>query len=86
MEDDFLSVELLIHKNIEVVLLFLDIDWDIHTVSADFNWDRLRIVLILEEESKVLTDRSQFQWYEGELNLCARVPINLSGSFKRDLG
>ena len=85
MQDDLLSVELLIDQDIQIVLFLLDIDRHINTPTTDLDWDRLGVVLVLKEQCEVLIDLGELHWNEGELNLRAGVPIDLCGSLEGDL-
>jgi len=54
VQDDFLSVELLVDENVQVVLLLLNIDGHINASSIDGDRNRFRVILVLQEESKAL--------------------------------
>ena len=71
MQDDLLSIELLIDQNIQVVLLLLDIDWNINTSTRHFDWNWLSVILILEEECEVLAYCCQLKGHKCELDLSA---------------
>ena len=86
MQDDFLSVELLIDKHIQVVLFLLDVNGHINARTSDCNRDRLRVVLVLEEECESLRHLSQLHRYESELDLRATVTVNLCCALEADLG
>lgn len=69
MQDDPLSIELLVHKNIQIIFLFFDVDGYVNTLSTDRNWDWLSVVLVFEEQGKLLLNFGQFIWDEDQLNL-----------------
>ena len=71
MQDNLLSIELLIDHNIQVVLLLLDIDWNINTSTRHFDWNWLSVILILEEEGEVLAYCCQLKGHKSELDLSA---------------
>lgn len=54
MQDDLFTIELLVDKHVQVVLFLLYVDWYINTSAVDRDWDRLRVVLVLKEESEPL--------------------------------
>lgn len=54
VKDYFLSVELLVDEYVQVVLLLLNIDGHINASSVDRDWNRFRVILVLQEESKAL--------------------------------
>ena len=54
VQDNLLSVELFIDKNVQVVLFFLNVDRHINAVTSNSDRNRLSVVLILEEESEFL--------------------------------
>lgn len=83
MQDDLLSVKLLINEDLQVVLLLVNVDWHVNARALNFNWDRLRIVLILEEQSEALINVAKLQRDEGELDFSAWVALNLSCALER---
>jgi len=85
VQNDFLSVELIVHEHIQVVLFLLNIDGHIDACPLHNNRNRLSVILILEEESELLRDLCQLVWHERELDLGAGVPFNRSGPFERHL-
>ena len=86
MQDDFLSVELLIDKHVQVVLLLLNVDGHIDACTSDCNRDWLCVVLVLEEKCESLRHLSQLHRYESELDLRATVTVNLCCALEADLG
>ena len=68
MHNDLLTVELLVDHHIEVVFFLVHIDWNINASTSNLEWDWLRVILVLKEESQVLVDISQFCRDESELN------------------
>lgn len=52
MQNDFLSVELVIHHHLHIILLFFDVNRHVDTVANDCKWDRFSVVLVLEEEGQ----------------------------------
>jgi len=86
VQDDLLSVELLVHKHVQVVLLFLDVDGDVDTGASDRDGDGLCVVLVLEEKREVLANLRQLHWNETELDLGAAVTVDFSGALEADLG
>ena len=85
MQNNLLSVRLLVDEHIQVILLILDVDRNIDACSTNSDGNRLGVVLIFEEESKVLRHCCQFQGHKCELNLGWRVTVNFSCAFERDL-
>ena len=69
VQDDSLSIELLVDKDIQIVFLFLNVDGYIDALSTDGDWDWLRVVLVFEEQGEVLLDLGQFIWDEDQLYL-----------------
>ena len=86
MQDDLFTIELLVDKHVQVVLFLLYVDWYINTSAVDRDWDRLRVVLVLKEESEPLWDFGELHWDESKLDLGAAVTVNLSRAFEADLG
>ena len=85
VQDDLLSVELLVYQNIQIVLFLLNIDRHIDTPTTDLDWDGLGVVLVLKEQCEVLIDLGELHWDECELYLRAGIPIDLCGSLEGDL-
>ena len=86
VKNDFFSVELLIDKHIQVILFLLDVNGHINARTSDCNRDRLRVVLVLEEECESLRHLSQLHRYESELDFRATVTVNLCCALEADLG
>jgi len=82
VEDDFLSVKLIVDHHIHIVGFFLNVDWHIDTSARQMQRDRLRVVLILEEKSQLLVDFSQLGGHKCKLDLGVRIAINLSDSLE----
>ena len=55
MEDNALTIELVVNQNIQVVLKILNVDRNVNTLTANGDWDWLAVILVLKEQSEVLT-------------------------------
>lgn len=86
IQNDFLTVELLVDQDVEVVLFFFNIDRHINAATCNRNRDWLRVVLVLKEEGELLVDLVQLVGHKRKLNLSAGVPFDLSSSFELHLG
>jgi len=86
VQDDLLSIELLVDKDVQVVLLFLNVDGDVNAGSLHRDWYWLCVVLVLEEQSKLAEDFCQLHWDEGELDFGAAVTVNFRRSLEAHLG
>ena len=82
MQDDLFSVELLVNHHIHIVSFFFNVNRHIHTFTSQVQRNRLRVVLILKEQSQVLIDFGQLGWHERELNLSVRVTIDFGDSLE----
>ena len=85
VENNLLTVELLIHKHVQVVLLVLYVDGHVDTCSVYCDRDWLCVILVLEEECKPLRHFRQLHWDESELDLCATVTVNFSRALETNL-
>jgi len=86
LKHNLLAVELFIHEHIHVVLWLLDVDRHVDTPSFNHDRNRLRVVLILEEQSEVLLDVAQLVRDVSELNPGLRVSFDLCSPLERHLG
>ena len=83
---DFFSVELLVDKHIEIVLLFLNVDGYIDTSALHRDRNRFGEVLILQEERELLRHFSELHRNKGELDLGAAVTVDFCRALETDLG
>jgi hypothetical protein len=81
-----LTIKLLIDENIEIVLLFFDINGHVDACSLNCYRDRFRVILVLQEKCELLEDIGKFHGDKSKLDLCATVTVNFSGAFETDLG
>jgi hypothetical protein len=68
VKDNLLSVELFVNENVQVVHIFLNVDWHVDATTSNHDWDWLSVVLVFQEQSELLFDVSQFVRDKGELN------------------
>ena len=68
VQDDSLSIELLIDKDVKVILILLNIDWHIYALSSHGKWDWLGVVLVLEKDGELLEATSQLIRNKCKLN------------------
>lgn len=86
IQDNFLTVELFVDQDVEVVFFLFNVDRYINTAPCNRDWDRLRVVLVLKEEGELLVDLVQLVGHKRELNLSAGVSFDLCSSFELHLG
>ena len=55
MEDNALTIELVVNQNIQVVLKILNVDRNVNTLTTNGDGDWLAVILVLKEQSEVLT-------------------------------
>lgn len=82
MKNYFLTVELVVDHDVQVVLLVFDVDGHIDTVTSDVQWNGLCVVLVIEEEGQLLTNGRQFSRDKSKLNFSVAVALNLSDSLE----
>ena len=85
VKDDLLSVKLLIDKHIQIILILLNINGNVDTVTSHRYGDWLCIILVLKKQSEILFNSSKLIWNKGHLYLGLRVSFDLSGSLELDL-
>lgn len=68
MQDNSLSIELLVDENIEVVLFLLNKDGNIYALTSHGKWNWLCIVLIFKKDCELLEATSKLIWHECKLN------------------
>jgi len=86
MQNNLLAIELIVDEHIQIVLLLSHIDGYIYAFTKDLNWDGLAVVLVVEEEHKILRDRAKFIGHKGESYLNRTVPIDVISPFELNLG
>lgn len=85
VQDDLLSVKLLIDKDVQIVFFFLNINGNVDTETPNRYRNWLCIILVLEKQSEILLNCSKFIRNKGHLYLGLRVSFNRSGSFELNL-
>ena len=78
MKDNLLSIKLLIDENIQVVLLFLDVDGYINALTSHGNLYWLSIVLVFKKDSEFLENAGDLEWDEGNLDFYFGVSFDFS--------
>ena len=84
-QDNFLSVELFIDQDVQVILFFFNINRGVNALTLDGDGNRFGIVLVFEKQGKILVCSGQFVRDESHLNFCITVTFNLSCSFEGNL-
>ena len=56
MQNNSLTVELVVHQHVQVVLRVLNVDGHVHAFSTDGDGDWLTEILVFEKQSEVLSD------------------------------
>jgi hypothetical protein len=85
VEYNLFPVELLVDHDVEVVLFFRDINRHINAATFDVNRDGPSVVLVFEEERKLLVDVIKFVRHEAELNFRTGVAFNFNSALELDL-
>lgn len=85
MQDDSLSVELLVYQHVQVVLRLLHVDWNVNALPSDRDWDRVAVILVFEKECEFVIDISKFVRNESEGNFKLGVTFDLGCSLELDL-
>lgn len=85
VENDLLSVELLVDEDVQIVLFLLNIDGHIDASAVDSDWDGLRVVLVLQEQREPLRNFSQLHRDKCELDLRAAVTVDFGCALETDL-
>lgn len=70
MQNYPLSIELFIDEDIQVVLFLLNIDWHVDTLTSHSERNWLCVILILEEDCKLLETTCKLVRNEGKLDFC----------------
>lgn len=70
MQNYPLSIELFIDEDIQVVLFLLNIDWHVDTLTSHSERNWLCVILILEEDCKLLEKTCKLVRNEGKLDFC----------------
>lgn len=68
MQNDLLSVQLLVNQNLQIILFLVHINGHINTVTFNFNRDRFGVVLVLQKQSELLVNVAKFERDERELD------------------
>jgi len=66
MQNYFFSVELFINQDIKIIFWLGNIDRHIYALTENFDWYRFAIILVVQKESKCLSNKSQFVGNESE--------------------
>lgn len=86
MENDFLTVKLIVYKHIQIIFFLRNVDRDVDTFTKHFDGDRLTVILIVKEKREGLPYLTQFIGDKGKGYLHCRVTINIIGALELDLG